>query len=178
MRQAWKHGSLEYEKVLVTLLPDMSRLTLAMRRAIKPLLEVILQAHATYRWGHPFDVITTKGSNQFILRSPSDLPQCFAFLEITPLDVTDWLSLSVPMFPTAASRPLPQRQRRARSRSHWRPRGRIQEVFNTRTPWSRGWAVVTDFGSPLFFFCLRLAWTPANLAATIWTTPLFLRLKD
>lgn len=50
MRRAWNHGPLHFDGATIQLLPDLSRHTLRMRAMLKPLLEVISTADATYHW--------------------------------------------------------------------------------------------------------------------------------
>ncbi|XP_018407835.1 PREDICTED: uncharacterized protein C16orf59 homolog [Nanorana parkeri] len=57
IRQAWRHGSSDFDGATIRIMPDLSRHTLRMRRLVRPLLDQIRSASATYRWGHPFHLI-------------------------------------------------------------------------------------------------------------------------
>ena len=93
MRQAWAKGQIEYEGSQLKLLPDLSRGTLKMRAAIKPLLEVIRKVGATYFWGHPFHLKVVKDRETFLLKWPDQLPGLFTFLGCAPIHVSDWIDV-------------------------------------------------------------------------------------
>lgn len=91
MRAAWDKGSFSLEGAQVILLQDLARNTLAMRRHLKPLLEVARQQGATYRWGFPFQLFLRLNGRFFVLKSPSQLTEAFAFLGAPPVEIADWL---------------------------------------------------------------------------------------
>lgn len=118
MRLAWRKGPLDFDGATIQLLPDVSRHTLWMRRLLRPLLDVIRNAGATYKWGYPFHVIIKKAERTFLLKSPRDLPDLFAFLEAEPIPVPDWLHISQVSMPTGIHRS----EGRHPPRSQTRPR--------------------------------------------------------
>lgn len=63
LRAARARSPLEWDGAEILILLDLSRCTLEMRKMVKPLLEVILESGATYRWGFPFHIIIRKGAN-------------------------------------------------------------------------------------------------------------------
>ncbi|XP_069812865.1 uncharacterized protein [Dendropsophus ebraccatus] len=119
LQRAWELGPLDYHGAEVTLLPDLSRRTLAMRRLLRPLLD------ASYRWGYPFHLIVRRGGISCIVRTPGDLPEVFKLLDIPDLPISDW---TTPILPMPAARPAPGRrsppaeQRRSRSPRREDPR--------------------------------------------------------
>ncbi|PIO28748.1 hypothetical protein AB205_0221580 [Aquarana catesbeiana] len=85
MRLAWERGPIDFDGALIRIYPDISRQTRAMRGLMRPLLEVIRAAEATYRWGHPFHLIVRRQGAEFYLRSPDQLPDLFSFLAKPPI---------------------------------------------------------------------------------------------
>lgn len=55
------------------LFQDLSPLTIAERRALRPHLQILQQHHITYRWGIPFAVCFSFQSCDYTCRSPEDL---------------------------------------------------------------------------------------------------------
>lgn len=90
LQAAWSKGPFLLDGAQITLLQDLAGRTLAMRRTMKPMLEVIRQKGATYRWGFPFSLIIRKDGRVFSLKSPEQLPRAFSFLDAQPVDVGDW----------------------------------------------------------------------------------------
>lgn len=113
LRQAWRVGVLEFDGVAIHLLLDISRRTLMMRRALKPLLDGISEKGLTYKWGHPFHLIVRKGANTFTLRLPSEFPHLFTFAEMNPVAVPNWLLVNIQLNPQR--RPLDGRQQRVQT---------------------------------------------------------------
>lgn len=91
LRTAWDKGPYHLEGARVILLQDLAKNTLAMRRQLKPLLEVALQQGATYKWGFPFQLVLKKNRKFFVLRSHDQLADAFAFLGAQPIEVKNWL---------------------------------------------------------------------------------------
>lgn len=115
LRKAWHRGPIDYDGASIQLLPDLSRATLGMRRAVRPLLAAIRESGATYTWGFPFHVQVKKENRQFILKSPDQLPELFLFLGSDPIPVPNWLDALLEDPAPQISNPLPQRRRRSRS---------------------------------------------------------------
>lgn len=120
LRKAWEKGPIDFDGASITILPDVSRRTLQMRRTLRPLLDLIKNNGATYRWGFPFHLIIKKGNNSFTLRSPENLPDLFQFLRTDPIQVPNWLSLQELLQPPPTGprdrRPADTTRRRDRSR--------------------------------------------------------------
>ncbi|XP_066460937.1 zinc finger protein 268-like [Eleutherodactylus coqui] len=89
-RLAWERDAVQFNGAEITILPDVSRLTLNSRRLIRPLLEAARRADATYKWGHPFHLILQKRGRIYMVRSPMDLEGAFRFLEVPAVPVPDW----------------------------------------------------------------------------------------
>lgn len=115
LRKAWHRGPIDFDGASIQLLPDLSRATLGMRRAVRPLLAAIRESGATYTWGFPFHVQVKKENRQFILKSPDQLPELFLFLGSDPIPVPNWLDALLEDSAPQISNPLPQRRRRSRS---------------------------------------------------------------
>lgn len=101
-KRAWSKGPLLQDGVEVRILPDLSRATLHQPALLRPLLDTLKAGGFTYRWGYPFHLLVRKGENTFILQSPADLPDLFAFLGIGPVAVLNWI---VPPSPSTSSQP-------------------------------------------------------------------------
>lgn len=65
LRTTWRMGWVEWDGAKVTILPDISKITLAMQRIAKPLLHHIKTHGETYIWGHPFDIRVRKEGKFF-----------------------------------------------------------------------------------------------------------------
>ncbi|KAM9307750.1 interferon-induced very large GTPase 1-like [Gastrophryne carolinensis] len=120
LRRAWEKGPIQYKGAEVILLQDLSRRTLQMRKLLKPLLEAVQRQGASYRWGHPFQLLVLRGGGLFVLGSPGQLPDLFYFLEVDNVDVPDW---TVPDL-TIYNRQLLQRPRGGPGGDGGRMRGR------------------------------------------------------
>lgn len=78
---------------MIQILPDLSQLTPCMCSTLCPLLEVIGNLGAMYRWGHPFHLIVQKDNNSLALHTHGQLTGLFAFLEMMEVPIPDWLDL-------------------------------------------------------------------------------------
>lgn len=112
MRQTWTKGPVNFDSAVVHLFPDLSRLTLKMRGMLRPLLEAIRNAGATYRWGHPFHLAVLKNGGSFILRWLDQLSDLFAFLDTPAISIPDWLDFPLTFGITRPASPRPQRRSR------------------------------------------------------------------
>lgn len=104
-----KHG---LDGTQITLLPDVSRRTLQMRRCMKPLLEKLGDQKITYKWGHSFHLIARKGGRSYTLRHPAEVPAFLSSLELPPVSLPNWLAFALPSSnnnPTANPSGRPQR---------------------------------------------------------------------
>lgn len=95
-KAAWERKDFIWKGNKIQILPDLSRRTLRMRAALRPLLSKIQEAGATYRWGYPFHLIIKKGPTSFLLHTPEDLPRLFEFLGCRPVDLPNWLTPDLP----------------------------------------------------------------------------------
>lgn len=84
---------------------------------MRPLLEVIRAAEATFHWGHPFHLILRKRGSKFYLRSPDQLPDLFGFLDQPAISVPDWHDFLLTQEALGPPLPRPQRLRRSLSRA-------------------------------------------------------------
>lgn len=129
MRQAWVKGPVDFDGAAVHLFPDLLRFTLRMRGMLRPLLDAIRNAGATYRWGHPFHLAMLKGGGSFILRWPDQLSDLFTFLESLAIPIPDWLDFPITFGNTRPASPRPQRCGRRRQRSRPRADSRDTPIF-------------------------------------------------
>lgn len=93
IRRAWDSGTEDFDGAPIKLMPDLSRATLYRRALLHSLLDLARRAGATYRWGYPLYVTFHKPNSSFTLRSQLDLPALFAFLDVDPIQVPNWLLL-------------------------------------------------------------------------------------
>lgn len=75
----------DFDGAQVKILPDVTRATIQSRVFLRPVLDRVRQTGHTYRWRFPISVMIWKGSSSFMLRSQTDLPDLFSFLNIKPL---------------------------------------------------------------------------------------------
>lgn len=95
MRKAWEKGPIPYAEAQITLLQDLARRTLIMRRLVKPLLQEAIKKGASYKWGYPFSVIFKLNNRTFELRTHSQLDRAFDFLGVDRMDIPDWILQSL-----------------------------------------------------------------------------------
>lgn len=117
LRLAWEKGPIDFDGALIRIFPDVSRQTRAMRGLMRPLLEVIREAEATYRWGHPFHLIVRRRGTEFHLRTPDQLPSLFDFLNKPAVNVPNWFDYLLTQEALGPPPPRSQRIRRPRSRT-------------------------------------------------------------
>lgn len=91
LRAAWEVGNIDFEGNPVKILADLSRATLQRRACLRPILELAKKQGYTYRWGYPLTVTFRKASSSYILRTPTDLPGLFAFMDVPPIQTPNWL---------------------------------------------------------------------------------------
>ncbi|KAM3940473.1 uncharacterized protein RB166_000425 [Leptodactylus fuscus] len=117
MRKAKDSEQILYQDHPLSLLPDLSRLTLAKRRALKPLLDVLIQHRIPYSWGFPFHLQVHKDGRLLSLHHPDEIPSFMLALGLPPVDVHGWTS-SQGSFPVL---PLARAQHKSRQRLAPRP---------------------------------------------------------
>lgn len=117
LQRAWRRGNIDFDGAQITLLPDVSRRTLQMRRCLKPLLEKFGDQGITYKWGHPFHLIARKGGRTYTLRHPADVPAFLSSLRLPLMSLPNWLAFVLPAGHNntpVISTGRPQRSRRNR----------------------------------------------------------------
>ncbi|KAM5171847.1 olfactory receptor 1E16-like [Mantella aurantiaca] len=120
VKKAWSHGPVNFDGNQIQILPDLSRATLYRRALLRPLLDKIRQLGLQYRWGYPFHLIVRRGNSSFFLRTQADLSDLFAFLEIQPFTIPDWLQ-RIPDNPRRARNFMSSQGERLRSqRRRWK----------------------------------------------------------
>lgn len=93
LQGAWEKGAYTKGEIRVTLLQDLARKTLLMRKSMKPLLDELKQRGAQYKWGYPFSLIIRLNEKKFVLRTCDQLPALFSFLRMEPIVLPDWLMI-------------------------------------------------------------------------------------
>lgn len=124
LQRAWHRGHIDFDGAQISLLPDVSRRTLQMRRCMKPLLESFGEQGITYKWGHPFHLIARKGGRSYVLRHPREVPTFLNSLGLPSLSLPNWLAFVLtPNINTPGVDPSgrPQRHRRNRRSQRRRP---------------------------------------------------------
>lgn len=76
LRQAWSKGSIDFDGTTIRVYPDVTRQTRTMRGMLHPLLEVIQETEATYRWGHPFHLLSVNRGWSFFYAPLSSSQHC------------------------------------------------------------------------------------------------------
>lgn len=77
----------------IKILPDLSRATLQRRARLHLILDLAQEQGSTYRWGYPLTVTFQRASASFTIRTPTDLADLFAFHDVVPIQVPNWLRL-------------------------------------------------------------------------------------
>lgn len=91
--RAWEHGEVNFDGATIKILPDLTRATLQRKDLLRPILDLATQRGCTYRWGYPLVVTIREAMASFTLRTSTDLPALFTFLESDPVQVLDWLAI-------------------------------------------------------------------------------------
>lgn len=118
IRLAWERGPIDFDGATIRIFPDISRQTRVMRGLMRPLLEVIREADATYRWGHPFHLIVKKQGSEFHLCTPDQIPDLFHFIARPAINVPNWFDYLLSQETPGPAVPRQQRIRRSHSRLH------------------------------------------------------------
>lgn len=113
---AWEKGTIDFDGAPIRIFTDISRQTHVMRGLLRPLLEVIREAEATYRWGHPFHLIVRRQGSEFHLHTPDQLPDLFQFIAKPAVSVPNWFDYLLSQETLSPALPRQQRIRRSRSR--------------------------------------------------------------
>ncbi|XP_072000283.1 uncharacterized protein [Engystomops pustulosus] len=101
MNKARNLERISFQGTSVQLLPDLSRLTLLKRKALRPLLEVLKQRNIPYTWGFPFKLQIRHGGNKYVICHPDEIPMETHFKtghypEIKDRHFTTWFHSSNP----------------------------------------------------------------------------------
>lgn len=112
MRAASMQDSILFNTTPVMLLPDLSRLTLTMRKALKPLTQLLQSRQIKYQWRFPFQLRVHHDGKTATFRMLGDLPAFLGTLELPQVSLPDW-----PFSPTTPGLPyIPQWQKHSRKR--------------------------------------------------------------
>lgn len=121
MRKARTSGDLTINGSKIDLFPDLSRRTLRLRASLRPLLNALQTRNIVYRWGFPFALHVRHQDTILTFRSPADLPAFLKALDLPPIQLPDWDSAFLNLFPptgtgAAEKRPLSLTPKHQRSR--------------------------------------------------------------
>lgn len=83
-------NSIDFEGHPVSILQDLSRRTLQLRRALRPLLEALRERNILYRWGYPFALTARKENKSASFRGLGDLPHFLSTFELPVISLPDW----------------------------------------------------------------------------------------
>lgn len=92
-KNSWSKGPYLLEDNEISVLQDIPRKTLTMRRLLKPLLEVLKSKGIPYRWGFPMSLNVRSAGRSFLLKSRDQIPTLCEFLNIEAIEVPDWLNI-------------------------------------------------------------------------------------
>lgn len=120
MRAASTQESIRLNDTPVMLLPDLSRQTLTMRRALKPLTSLLQERQIKYQWRLPFQLRVFHDGKRALFHTLGDLPRFLSTLELPQVSLPDW-----PLPPTTLD--LPFRPQWQKSGSNKHPRGSSQK---------------------------------------------------
>uniref|UniRef100_A0A8C5Q523 Uncharacterized protein n=1 Tax=Leptobrachium leishanense TaxID=445787 RepID=A0A8C5Q523_9ANUR len=84
-RREWEVESYRLERF-----HDLSPFTLAARRALRPVTQLLRQRHVPYRWGFPFLLQVRLDGTAATIRRPQDVPGFLLRLALPPVSVPNW----------------------------------------------------------------------------------------
>ncbi|CAN2390735.1 hypothetical protein PRIEUP_LOCUS772, partial [Pristimantis euphronides] len=105
LRASWSAHQDSNQDCPVLILPDLAKKTLALRKALKPLLTELKSRDIPYRWGYPFQLSARKEGKTALFRTIMDLPGFLKSLNLPKVLLPDWpLSVGLPEIPQRESR--------------------------------------------------------------------------
>lgn len=90
MRKARRNDHIIFNGANIMLYQDLSQITLRNRRALRLLLDKLRKRDIRYTWHFPFALVTTISGKQLVLRTPEDLPDFCAALDLDLIDLPEW----------------------------------------------------------------------------------------
>lgn len=107
MRKARRNDQIIFNGETIMLFQDLSQITLRNRRALRPLLEKLREKELRYSWRFPFALTVTYNGRQCTLRTPADLSDFCAALDLDPINLPEWYAdyLQPPLERTPPSSP-------------------------------------------------------------------------
>ena len=90
MQAARAQDSILFEETRIHLLPDVSKLTLDLRRALKPLTGALQAKQIKYHWGFPFQLSASHDGKSAVFRTLGDLPKFLGTFELPMTSLPDW----------------------------------------------------------------------------------------
>ena len=82
---------LRYRDIELQVFSDLSKETLARRRHLKPLLELMRAQNVRYQWGFPACLIGIKGGKTARLRHPEELNEFCSKMDLTTPELPEWV---------------------------------------------------------------------------------------
>lgn len=114
MRAASSQATVLFNDTPVMLLPDLSRQTLMMRKALKLLTQLLQANQMKYQWRFPFHLRVLYEGKTAIFPTLGDLPSFLSMLELPQISLLDW-----PFTPTTPGLPFaPEWQKQGRKRNY------------------------------------------------------------
>lgn len=124
MKAASTQDSIRLNDTPVMLLPDLSRQTLAMRRALKPITSVLQERKIKYQWRFPFQLRVHHEGKTALFRTLGDLPRFLSTLELPQISLPDWpLPSATPGLPFHTQWQKASKNKRPRSSPQKSPDG-------------------------------------------------------
>lgn len=100
MRKSRLSADLNIAGSKVSLFPDLSRRTLRLRAATKPLLSLLQDRRIPYRWGFPFALQVRHQDKSATFKSPADLPLFLNALDLPEVTLPEWDDAFFNVFPS------------------------------------------------------------------------------
>uniref|UniRef100_A0A8C5PU82 Uncharacterized protein n=1 Tax=Leptobrachium leishanense TaxID=445787 RepID=A0A8C5PU82_9ANUR len=107
---------------------DLSPLTLAARRALRPVTQLLQRHRIAYRWGFPFSLQVRLDGILTTIRRPKDVPDFLACLTLPPTTVTNWEAGGLLERPARPRAPVQRSPRRNPPHRNDQPRSPPQAV--------------------------------------------------
>ncbi|XP_040272583.1 uncharacterized protein LOC120988885 [Bufo bufo] len=96
LKAARQADKVEVDGFQVQIMPDLSRRTLQLRRAVRPILTLLKNRDIQYRWGFPFQLHARRDGKLAIFRDLGDLPKFLETFSLPSVSLPDWPSVSSP----------------------------------------------------------------------------------
>lgn len=90
MRKARRNHQIIFNGETIMLFQDLSQITLKNHRALRPLLDKLMEKDLRYSWRFPFGLMVNHNGKQHILRYPEDPPDFCSTLQLGAIKLPEW----------------------------------------------------------------------------------------